>query len=90
MTVDERVKEATREVAEAFGVPLTRVEAVVERIEREALERTFGDDPRAPIADELARDLRAEMTDGLERLFGRRADPMVIDFPHDVLRRSNA
>lgn len=90
MTVDERVREATREVAEAFGVPLTRVEAVVERIERRALERAFGDDPRAPIADELALDLRAEMTQGIEKLFGRRDPSLVIDFPQEALRRSNA
>ena len=30
MTIDEQVREAAREVAEAFRVPLTRVEAVVE------------------------------------------------------------
>lgn len=89
MTIDEQVREAAREVAEAFRVPLTRVEAVVERIEREALERTFGDDPRAPIADELARELRAEVAVGLEKLLGPgvEASP-VIDFPQEGLRRS--
>ena len=91
MTIDEQVREAAREVAEAFRVPLTRVEAVVERIEREALERTFGDDPRAPIADELARELRAEVALGLEKLLGPgvEASP-VIDIPQEGLRRSTA
>jgi len=90
MTIDEQVREAAREVAEAFGVPLTRVEAVVERIEREALARTFGDDPRVPIADELARELRSEVAVGLETLLGCRADASpVIDFPQE-LRRSQA
>lgn len=89
MTVDERVREASREVADAFGVPLTRVEGVVERLERQALERAFGEDPRAPIADELARDLRAEMAQGLETLFGSAPDgSAVIDFPAEALRRS--
>ncbi|MGH2690752.1 MAG: hypothetical protein ACRDKW_18375 [Actinomycetota bacterium] len=89
MTIDEQVREAAREVAEAFKVPLTRVEAVVERIEREALERTFGDDPRAPIADELARELRAEVAQGLEKLLGPGVETSpVIDFPQEGLRRS--
>ena len=90
MTIDEQVREAMREVAEAFSVPLTRVEAVVVRIEREALERAFGDDPRAPIADELARELRSEVAVGMEKLLGHRGDSRpVIDFPQE-LRRSQA
>ena len=88
MTIDEQVREAAREVAEAFGVPLARVEAVVDRIEREALERTFGDDPRAPIADELSRELRSEVASGMEKLLGRQGDSSpVIDFPQE--RRRN-
>lgn len=90
MTIDEQVREASREVAEAFHVPLTRVEAVVEKIEREALARAFGDDPRAPIAGELARELRAEVAVGLEKLLGGEGDSSpVIDFPQE-LRRSQA
>lgn len=90
MTIDERLREAMREVADAFQVPLARVENVTERLERQALEKVFGDDPRAPIAEELAREMRQEVLLGLEKLRGDdAASPPVIDFPQEA-RRSQA
>ncbi len=90
MTIDERLREAMREVADAFQVPLMRVEAVTERLERQALEKVFGDDPRTPIAEELAREMRQEVLLGLEKLRGDEAGSTpVIDFPQEA-RRSQA
>lgn len=87
MTIDERLREAQREVAEAFRVPLTRVESVTERLERQALEQLFGDDPRTPIAEELAREMRHEVLAGLEKLRGEDdGSTMVIDFPQEARR----
>lgn len=91
MTIDERLREAMREVADAFQVPLTRVENVTDRLERQALEKVFGDDPRTPIAEELAREMRHEVLLGLEKLRGEAAasSTPVIDFPQEA-RRSQA
>lgn len=90
MTIAERMREATREVAEAFQVPLTRVENVTERLERRALEAAFGDNPRGTIAEELAREMRHEALSGLGRLPGNDDEaPPVIDFPRKA-RRSEA
>lgn len=87
MTIDERLREAMREVADAFHVPLTRVENVTERLEQQALEQVFGDDPRTPIAEELAREMRHEVLLGLEKLRGGEdGSKLVIDFPQEARR----
>jgi hypothetical protein len=75
-----------REVADAFQIPLTRVEYVTERLQCQALEEMFGDDPRTPIAEELARELRTEVMQGLEKLRGEAEDAPVIEFPQEARR----
>lgn len=90
MTIDERVREATREVALAFQTPFNRVELVTDRLRRQALEVAFGADPRGPIAEELAREIRNEVKRGLRTLGedGEETRP-VIDFPQQA-RQSKA
>ena len=85
MTIDERVREAVRVVAEAFRVPEIRVEAVAERLAREALEQAFGDNPRAILAEELAGELRAAVEDGLGKVKLRETgeERPVIFFPKE-------
>lgn len=88
MTIDERLREATREVASAFHVPLSQVELVTDRLKKQAIEEAFGADPRGPIAEELAREIKAEIQEGLEALSERMDDEFlpVIEFPKPVAR----
>lgn len=92
MTIDERVHEAVREVAEAFTVPMNQVETIAEELERRALEQAFGKDPRVPIAEELARRLRQGVESGLDKIKGGEGEGdterLVIDFPGDGARRA--
>jgi hypothetical protein len=62
------VRDATRAVAAAFGVPTERVDGIVQRLVREALEKRFRrPGPREVIARALDAELRAQQAEARKK-----------------------